>query len=229
MARKSKKSVDLTEIVFILDRSGSMCNIVDDTIGGFNTFIEKQKTEPGKANITTVLFDDKYEVLHDGVPLEDITPMTTKEYFPRGSTALVDAVGKAIKTVENRLNTAEADKRASKVICVVTTDGYENSSREYHSDDVRKLIKDKEAEGWQFIFYGANMDSVCIGASLGFTTTSNFYVGTAGLNALAAKGMSGQVGAQGPSGITGMYNSLNTAVTNYRSSGTVGKIEEDLI
>jgi uncharacterized protein YegL len=151
---------DLTELVFILDRSGSMAGLESDTIGGYNAMLAKQKETAGEAVITTVLFDDNYELLHDRIALEGVQPITSKEYFVRGSTALLDAVGKTILKIENvQKNTAEA-ARAEKVVFVITTDGYENASREFSYAKIKSMIsKLKEKYAWEFIFLGANIDA----------------------------------------------------------------------
>ena len=151
----------LTELVFILDRSGSMSGLESDTIGGFNSVISKQKTEEGEANVTTVLFDDQYELLHDGDNLMKIDKITGKEYFVRGSTALLDAIGKTIHMMGNAQKYADDDKRAEKVMFVIITDGMENASSEYSYDKIKKMIsRQKEKYEWEFIFLGANMDAV---------------------------------------------------------------------
>lgn len=151
---------NLTEIVFVLDRSGSMENLTNDTIGGFNSFIEEQKKEKGKALLTTVLFDDKYEILHDGINLKDVQPLTNKDYFARGMTALFDAVGKTINTVGERLAKTDEAERPSKIIFVITTDGYENSSKEFTRDKIKEMITHQtDKYNWQFLFLGANMDA----------------------------------------------------------------------
>ncbi len=158
----------LTELVFILDRSGSMSGLESDTIGGYNSMLRKQKNEPGEAVVTTVLFDDRYELLHDRINLKGIAPMTSREYFVRGSTALLDAVGRTISKIGNaQKHTADAE-RAEKVLFVITTDGMENASREYSTDKVRRMIeRQKERYGWEFIFLGANIDAVKTAASFG--------------------------------------------------------------
>lgn len=151
----------LTELVFILDRSGSMSGLESDTIGGFNSVMTKQKSEEGEANITTVLFDDHYELLHDRYNLRKIDTITEKEYFVRGSTALLDAVGKTIHKIGNAQKYADDFERAEKVMFVIITDGMENSSREYSYNKIKKLIqRQKEKYGWEFIFLGANIDAV---------------------------------------------------------------------
>lgn len=151
----------LTELVFVLDRSGSMGGLESDTIGGFNSVLTKQKAEAGEANITTVLFDDKYELLHDRFNLHKIKPITEKEYYVRGTTALLDAIGKTIHKMGNIQKYAAEDERAEKVMCVIITDGMENASVEYSYDQIKKMIKrQKKKYGWEFIFLGANIDAM---------------------------------------------------------------------
>ena len=150
----------LTEIVFILDRSGSMSGLESDTIGGYNSMIEKQKKEEGEALISTVLFDGQTDVLHDRVPLDKISPITEKEYYVRGSTALLDAVGGAIHHIGNVHKYAREEDVPEKTLFIITTDGMENSSRKYSYDKVKKMIeKQKEKYHWEFIFLGANIDA----------------------------------------------------------------------
>ena len=162
---------NLTELVFILDRSGSMVGLETDTIGGFNSMIEKQKEEPGDAYVTTVLFDHEYKLLHDHVDLKDIKPMTREEYSARGSTALLDAIGKTIDDVGVRLNDTPEEERPSKVIFVITTDGYENASRVYSKSKVKEMIEHQQSKySWVFMFLGANMDAVGEAAGLGINT-----------------------------------------------------------
>ena len=158
----------LTEIVFILDRSGSMSGLEEDTIGGFNAMIEKQKNEEGEALISTVLFDNETEVLHDRVPLGKVRPITGKEYFVRGSTALLDAVGGAIHHISNIHKYAREEDVPEKTLFIITTDGMENSSREYSYDKVKKMVgKRKEKDHWEFIFLGANIDAVSVANRFG--------------------------------------------------------------
>ena len=149
----------LTELIFILDRSGSMAGLENDTIGGFNSLVKKQCELPGKTNVTAVLFDDEYEVLWDGVDAEKAV-LTEKEYYVRGMTALLDAVGKTILSVKGRLANTAADKLPRKVLFVITTDGYENASREFTYEKVKEMIKfQQEKHQWEFLFIGANIDA----------------------------------------------------------------------
>ena len=151
---------NLTEIVFILDRSGSMSGLESDTIGGFNSMIEKQRKEEGEALISTVLFDGVSEVLHDRVPLEKVEKMTDKDYFVRGCTALLDAIGGAVHHISNVHKYAREEDVPEHTMFIITTDGMENASREYTSDKVKKLIEEKKEKGWEFIFLGANIDAI---------------------------------------------------------------------
>lgn len=150
-----------TELVFILDRSGSMSGLEKDTVGGFNSMISKQKTEDGEALVSTVLFDNKSVVIHDRLPLDDVPPMTEKEYFTRGCTALLDALGDAIHHIGNIHKYARREDVPEKTLFVITTDGFENASRRYDYDTVRAMIeRQKEKYGWDFLFLGANIDAV---------------------------------------------------------------------
>ncbi len=151
---------NITEIVFILDRSGSMGGLESDTIGGFNSMIQKQKKEEGECYVTTVLFDSKVETLHDRIPLSEISDMTDKEYFVRGSTALLDAIGSTVSHISSIHKYVRKEDVPSHTIFVITTDGMENSSREYSSGKVKKMIEKKKEDGWEFLFLGANIDAV---------------------------------------------------------------------
>jgi uncharacterized protein YegL len=158
----------LTELVFILDRSGSMSGLESDTIGGYNAMLGKQKKEPGEAVITTVLFDDKYELLHDRINLRGIQPITDNEYFVRGSTALLDAVGKTINKIGNAQKHTAEDERAEHVMFVITTDGMENASQEFSYEKIRQMIeRQKSKYGWEFIFLGANIDAIATAERFG--------------------------------------------------------------
>ena len=152
---------NLTEIVFILDRSGSMRGLEADTIGGYNSLLEKQKTEEGEAYISTVLFDDKVEVLHDRVGIDKVSPITNEEYYVRGCTALLDAVGGAIHHIGNVHKYAREEDRPAKTLFIITTDGMENASRMYTYEKLKQMVEhQKKRYGWEFLFLGANIDAV---------------------------------------------------------------------
>ena len=158
----------MTELVFILDRSGSMSGLESDTVGGFNAMIDKQKREPGDCLVSTVLFDNFSEVIHDRVPLENVPKLTEKEYFVRGCTALLDAVGGAIHHIGNIHKYARPEDRPEKTLFVITTDGLENASRRYGYDKVKAMIeRQKEKYGWEFIFLGATIDAAKEAARFG--------------------------------------------------------------
>lgn len=181
-----------TEMVFVLDRSGSMSGLAADTIGGFNELIEKQKKIEGDAYVTTVLFDHEYEVLHDHVALGEVAPLTDKEYFARGSTALLDAVGRTIDSVGARLAAAPEEERPEHVIFVITTDGRENSSREYTAKQVREMVEHQQQKySWQFVFLGANMDAVSEARNLGISAkyAADFTPTGRGVNRMYAKAL----------------------------------------
>ena len=149
-----------TEIVYILDRSGSMSGLESDTIGGFNSMMEKQKKTGEKAFVSTVLFDDEIEILHDREPIDKVETMTDEQYFVRGCTALLDAVGGAIHHIGNVHKYARKEDRPDKTIFVITTDGMENASSIYSYEKVKKMIKRQQKKyGWEFIFVGANIDA----------------------------------------------------------------------
>ena len=159
---------NLTELVFILDRSGSMAGLEKDTIGGFNAMIEKQKSEAGEAYISTVLFDNYSEVIHDRVMLNAVPKLTEKEYYVRGCTALLDAVGGAIHHIGNVHKYAREEDRPEKTLFVITTDGMENASRRYSYEKVKEMItRQKEKYGWEFLFLGANIDAAREAARFG--------------------------------------------------------------
>ncbi len=173
----------MTELVFILDRSGSMAGLEKDTIGGFNSLIEKQRKEPGTAVVSTVLFDNESEVIHDRLPLESIPPMTDKEYYVRGCTALLDAVGGAIHHIGNVHKYARREDVPDKTLFVITTDGMENASRRYDYERVRKMIqRQKERYGWEFIFLGANIDAAAEAKRFGIAPerAANYHCDEAG-------------------------------------------------
>ncbi len=195
---------DLTELVFILDRSGSMAGLESDTIGGYNALLEKQKEETGEAVVTTVLFDDSYEILHDRIGLKGIAPITKKDYFVRGSTALLDAIGKTINKISRAQENTLPSERAEKVIMVITTDGMENASREFGYAKVREMIEyQKERNGWEFIFLGANIDAIETAGRFGIDADKavNFHADGVGCRT--------------------SFFCMNSAVSEFRSSGEV--------
>ena len=205
----------LTELVFILDRSGSMSGLESDTIGGYNAMLEKQKKEPGEAVITTVLFDDRYELLHDRINLRGIEPITDKEYFVRGNTALLDAVGKTINKIGNVQKHTTDDERAQHVMFVITTDGMENASREFSYEKVPQMIeRQKSKYGWEFIFLGANIDAIATAESFGISSD---------------RAVNYNADSEGTSLI---YEALNETVSCMRTSHSISenwkdRIEED--
>ena len=178
---------NLTELVFILDRSGSMAGLEGDTIGGFNAMLQKQRGEPGEALISTVLFDNKTEVIHDRVPLDRVSALTEKEYFVRGCTALLDAVGGAIHHIGNVHKYAREEDRPEKTLFVITTDGMENASRRYTYDKVKAMIeRQREKYGWEFLFLGANIDAAREAARFGIRAdcAANYYADSIGTEAV---------------------------------------------
>jgi uncharacterized protein YegL len=190
---------NLTEIIFVLDRSGSMSDLTNDTIGGFNSFLEEQRKEVGEAKLTTILFDDKYEILHDGIDLINVGNLTNKEYYARGMTALFDAVGKTIKTVGERLSKTEESDRPNKVVFVITTDGQENSSKEFTKETIKEMItKQTDKYNWQFLFLGANIDSAREASAIGI------------------KGMYSVKYTASAAGTDSLYRSVSKTVSNVR-------------
>lgn len=174
----------LTELVFILDKSGSMGGLERDTIGGYNSMLEKQKAVPGECLITTVLFDNDYKLLHDRIDIRAVSPITEKEYSVGGSTALLDAIGMTIHKIGNAQRHTADDYRAEKVMFVIITDGEENSSREYSSDKVKVQIERQKAKyGWEFIFLGANIDAVQTASRFGIAPdrAQNYHADSEGV------------------------------------------------
>ncbi len=160
----------LTELVFILDRSGSMGGLESDTIGGYNSLLARQKQEAGEAIVTTVLFDDRYELLHDRINLRGIEAITDRDYFVRGSTALLDAIGRTINKITNAQSHTTEAEWAEHVMFVITTDGLENASCEFSYKNVRQMVEEqKHKHGWEFIFLGANIDAVATAEQFGIT------------------------------------------------------------
>ena len=197
---------NLTEIVFILDRSGSMAGLEGDTIGGFNSMIEKQKKEPGEAFVSTVLFDNETEVIHDRMDIKKIEQMTDREYYVRGCTALLDAVGGAIHHIGNVHKYAREEDRPEKTLFVITTDGMENASRKYSYEKVRTMIqRQKEKYGWEFIFLGANIDAAKEAARFGISEdrAANYHADSVGTAVI--------------------YETVSEVVCNVRANRPMGK------
>lgn len=170
---------NLTELIVVLDKSGSMDSVKDDTIGGFNTMLADQKKITGDIHVTLALFDDQYELVHDGALIANIKELTTETYVPGGYTALLDAVGKTIDNVGARLAKTPEEERPAKVILAILTDGGENSSKEYKKQTIADKIKHQtEKYQWQFLFLGANQDAFAAGGDLGVAqgATTNFVV-----------------------------------------------------
>lgn len=165
-----------TEVIFILDRSGSMSGLESDTIGGYNSVLQQQREAEEDVSITTVLFDDRYELLHNRESIRNVKNLTPKEYYVRGTTALIDAMGITIARLIREIND-------EKVIFVITTDGYENASREYTAEAVRKMIEAQKKRGWEFIFMGANIDAVSTGRQFGIDRNRNYVNDSAGIAA----------------------------------------------
>jgi uncharacterized protein YegL len=195
---------NLTEMVLILDRSGSMNGLERETIGGYNGMIEKQRQLTAKANVTTVLFDNHIEILHDRVDIRHVPPMTPEEYFVRGGTALLDTVGFSIKRmVQVQLSLPEED-RAGKVIFIITTDGYENASQHFSYLEIRSMIeKERDRYGWEFIFLGANIDAAAEAGKFGIARdrTAQYHADTKGVEV--------------------NFKALGEALKEYRSNGSL--------
>ncbi|MGJ7910003.1 vWA domain-containing protein [Neobacillus sp. LXY-1] len=152
---------NLTELVFILDKSGSMAGLESDTVGGYNAMLKKQQKSEGEAFVTTVLFNDKYELLHDRINLKGISPITNANYEVGGTTALLDAIGFTIQKIVNVQKRTSERERADRVLFVITTDGMENASREFTEEKISKMVKhQRETYGWEFLFLGANIDAI---------------------------------------------------------------------
>ena len=203
-----------TELIFILDRSGSMGGLESDTIGGFNATISDQKKIDGETRVTTILFDNFFEVLHDRINLQDIAPLTEQDYFVRGSTALYDAVALGIRKIANVQKQTRKEGRADKVIMVITTDGYENASRDTNAAMLHKMIDDCKKDGWEFLFLGADIDAQAAAGSIGIDSN------------LAANFV------EDSQGVRVQYDSLNVAISAMRSGAPLpkdwkNKLDED--
>lgn len=191
-----------TLVVCILDRSGSMYAIIGDAIGGFNSFLKEQKEDDTPATMTVALFDDQYELLYNNVDLRKVKKLTSKEWSPRGTTALYDAIGKTINNVKAEIKNLPKKERPNKVLVAIVTDGLENASKEYTNTDIQKLTKKMEKKDWQFVYLAANQDAFAVGTSFGFAGGNTFtYNNTSAGNKV-------------------MFNTLSTATANYRSVTT---------
>ena len=157
----------ITQLVFILDRSGSMAGKEEDTIGGFNSLLAEQKKLKDEAYLTTVLFDDKYEVLHKHLPLPDTAPMTDQQYYTRGCTALLDAIGRTITDMKHYQKSLPRAKRSNKVMFTIITDGWENASCEYTGPKIKEMVTKQQTKGWEFFFIGANIDAFTVAEDMG--------------------------------------------------------------
>ena len=197
---------NLTEVVFILDRSGSMSGLESDTIGGYNSFLEKQKTEEGECLVSTVLFNQYTKVIHDRIPLDKIEKMTEKDYFASGCTALIDALGGAIHHIRNVHKYIREEDVPEHTIFVIITDGLENASKRYSSGQVKQMVSEQQEKGWEFLFLGANIDAVETAGRYGIKTeNATDYVCD-------------------EEGVSGNFTVLSDAVAIYRKTG---KIQED--
>lgn len=181
-----KQTNNITEIVFILDRSGSMGGLENDTIGGFNAMLKEQKEKDGKAFVTTVLFDHERFTLHDRLPIEKVPEMTAKDYTVRGCTALLDAIGYTIEHIKRIHHYARREDVPANTMFVITTDGYENASRHYSGRDVKKMINAQKKKGWEFLFIGANIDAIATARDYGIESDRavNYHADAQGTQAV---------------------------------------------
>jgi uncharacterized protein YegL len=188
------------EIIYILDRSGSMMTIIDDAIGGFNANLKEQK-DVGDANVTVVLFDNEYETLYDRVPINEVPEMTRKTYVPRGSTALLDAVGRTVSNIKSSLSSCCKECGPRKVSVVIVTDGKENASREFNRDTIKEMLKHQQEEhDWQVLFLAANQDAISEGGSMGvYAPCSLDFAST-------------------PEGVRNVYKQSSARLRSYRTS-----------
>ena len=200
----------LTELVFIIDRSGSMGGLESDTIGGFNAMLKEQQAVEGEAVVTTVLFDDKYELLHDRIDIRAVSPLTEKNYTVGGNTALLDALGKTIRKIRDVQEHTAENYRAEKVLFIIITDGEENASREYSAERIKARIEyQKQKYGWEFVFFGANMDAVLEAEKLGISAeyAQNYRADA--------------------SGTSTAYSAISAISTAYRGAPSLGAIAID--
>ena len=204
-------ATNLTELVYILDRSGSMSGLEGDTIGGFNSLLNKQQALPGEARVTTVLFDDKYELLHDRLDVKAVNTITHQDYFVRGSTALLDAIGRSIQKVDGVMAGTAPAHRPDKVLVVIITDGMENASRRFTARQVQALVSARREMGWEFMFLGANMDAIAAAQEVGIDPNlAQTYTNDA-------------------LGVQMNYAALDYATTHFRGAGQVPQDWRDAI
>jgi uncharacterized protein YegL len=198
---------NLTQIIAVLDKSGSMHHLTNDTIGGFNSFIEEQSKQPGDLVITTVLFNSDYQVLHDQKNLRDLSNLTDKDYKAEGNTALLDAMGKAMIDVGRKLADMNEEDRPSKVIMFVITDGMENASREYTGKQIKEMVEEQQNKySWEFMFIGANIDAFAVGNDLGIMRSLNYK--------------------SNEKGTANLYCMLNSTVSSYHNRSVIADNEE---
>lgn len=192
----------LTEVVCVLDRSWSMTHIIKEAIGGFNKFLKEQKEEEGECNISIVLFNDGYDLIKDCISIEEADDLNDEDYYPRGSTALYDAIGKTINAVGERLMKTDEKDRPERVLFVILTDGEENNSKEFLKEDISSLIQQQEQKyKWEFIYLGANQDAMATGNGMGIRSQNTMdYVAS-------------------PQGMSNAYLTISKSVTSFRSSG----------
>ena len=181
-----KNQNNITELVFLLDRSGSMAGLESDTIGGFNGMLAKQKDGEGEVFVSTVLFDHETEVLHDRIPIDKVAPLTDRDYTVRGCTALLDAVGKSILHIRNIHKNARPEDVPAHTMFVITTDGLENASKEFTYGKLKKMIEAQQEQGWEFLFIGANIDAIGEAAKVGIRADRavNYHSDAAGTSAV---------------------------------------------
>lgn len=200
---------NLSEIIFILDRSGSMASLKTDAIGGFNTFLEAQQKCEGEANFTLVLFDHEYSLTYDAKNIKEVVPLDDETYVPRGSTALFDALGRVVNAVGSRLHNTPEEDRPSKVLVAILTDGEENASKEFNKAKINEMIThQREKYSWEFLFLAANQDAMAEGTSLGINPhmTMTYSATSAGVGAV--------------------FDSFTRATTSYRSTGIIDNLND---
>ena len=197
---------DLIFIAVVLDRSGSMESLRDDAVGGFNSFLQEQKDAPGSAMFTLAQFDHEYIVVHDGVPIEDVSPLDRNTFVPRGGTALLDAIGRTVNVMEAKIGKMPDDEKPSRMIVATLSDGQENQSQEFTKSAIEKVIKERSGSGWDFVFLSAGLDQFADAAEIG--VSANLYA----------------AGVQGSAGMKGVIGGVGKQIANYRSSRDSGAV-----